>query len=379
MTNCRRVATETCRSPSCLSSLRGYQSAWLTRDIVAGVTLAAVAIPECMGYTSIAQTPVVTGLYTVIFPTLLFALLGSSGCSSSGPTRRPPPSWRPGWPAWRSPGLTPDSPEWLAYSSLIALVCGGLLFLARLLRLGFLGDFLSRLGADRLPHRRRHPGVHRADPRHARHPQGHGQLVRAAVDVDHDLARHRAWRRSRSRVGTMVIIFGFKRFLPRCRARSSPCCSLIVVSAVPTPPRTAWPSSAPCRAGSRRSGCRRASTWSTCPSVLGIAFSCFVLIIAQSAATSRSFAMKHGQRVDVNRDIVGLAGANFAAGLTGTFVVNGSPTKTQILDEQKGRTQLANLTMSASCCCSCCSSPACSPNMPKAVLGGDRLPHRRRA
>ena len=59
-------------------SLRGYQKSWLRTDIIAGVTLAAVAIPETMGYTSIAQTPIVTGLYTVIFPTLLFALLGSS-------------------------------------------------------------------------------------------------------------------------------------------------------------------------------------------------------------------------------------------------------------------------------------------------------------
>ena len=59
-------------------SLRGYRRSWLTSDVVAGVTLAAVAIPETMGYTSIAQTPVVTGLYTVIFPTLVFALLGSS-------------------------------------------------------------------------------------------------------------------------------------------------------------------------------------------------------------------------------------------------------------------------------------------------------------
>ena len=58
--------------------MRGYKREWLTRDIVAGATLAAVAIPECMGYTSIAQTPVVTGLYTVIFPTMLFVLLGSS-------------------------------------------------------------------------------------------------------------------------------------------------------------------------------------------------------------------------------------------------------------------------------------------------------------
>jgi Sulfate permease family len=88
-------------------SLPGYQPAWLRTDIVAGVTLAAVAIPETMGYTSIAQVPVVTGLYTVIFPALLFALLGSSRPRSSAPIRRPRPSCRPDWPAWASPGSAP--------------------------------------------------------------------------------------------------------------------------------------------------------------------------------------------------------------------------------------------------------------------------------
>ena len=62
--------------------------------------LSAVAIPETMGYTSIAQTPIVTGLYTVIFPTIVFALLGSW---SSGPTRPPPPSSRPDSAAPPSP------------------------------------------------------------------------------------------------------------------------------------------------------------------------------------------------------------------------------------------------------------------------------------
>ena len=60
------------------ASLQGYKRAWLRTDILAGVTLPAVAIPETMGYTSIAQVPIVTGLYTVIFPTLVFALLASS-------------------------------------------------------------------------------------------------------------------------------------------------------------------------------------------------------------------------------------------------------------------------------------------------------------
>ena len=106
-------------------------------------------------------------------------------------------------------------------------------------------------------------------------------------------------------------------------------------------------------------------TLSDIPKVLGIAFSCFVLIVAQSAATSRSFAAKHGQRVDVNRDLVGLSGASLAAGLSGTFVVNGSPTKTQILDEQKGRTQIANITMSAVVLVVVLSSPGCSPTCPR--------------
>ena len=58
--------------------IRHYKISWLSVDVLAGVTLAAVAVPEVMGYTSIAQTPVITGLYTIIFPTLVFALLGSS-------------------------------------------------------------------------------------------------------------------------------------------------------------------------------------------------------------------------------------------------------------------------------------------------------------
>ena len=124
-------------------ALRGYKRAWLTGDVVAGVTLAAVAIPETMGYTSIAQTPVVTGLYTIIFPTLAFALLGLLAAAGRG--RRLGDGRDHGRRARRArhrralaelagvarlrepggPGL-----RWAAV-------------LARLLKLGFLGDFLS--------------------------------------------------------------------------------------------------------------------------------------------------------------------------------------------------------------------------------------------
>src|SRR3954449_9588945 len=123
--------------------LTGYQRSWLRTDILAGVTLAAVAIPETMGYTSIAEVPVVTGLYTVIFPTIVFALLCSSKLLVVGADSATAAILAAGLASLGIAGLTPNSPEWLAFASLVALVCGGMLAIARLLRLGFLGDFLS--------------------------------------------------------------------------------------------------------------------------------------------------------------------------------------------------------------------------------------------
>src|SRR3954466_12307615 len=123
--------------------LRGYQRAWLARDVVAGLTLAAVAIPEVMGYTSIAQTPIVTGVYTIIFPTLVFALLGSSRLLVVGADSATAAILAAGLAGLGMSGLTPYSQEWLAWCSLVALICGVLLILARLLKLGFIGNFLS--------------------------------------------------------------------------------------------------------------------------------------------------------------------------------------------------------------------------------------------
>jgi len=72
--------------------------------------------------------------------------------------------------------------------------------------------------------------------------------------------------------------------------------------------------------------------------------SMFLVILAQSAATSRAYAVKYQERFVENNDLVGLSLANIAAGLSSTFVVNGSPTKTEMVDEAKSRTQVAQLT-----------------------------------
>ncbi len=109
-------------------------------DIMAGITLAAVGIPEVMGYTKIIDTPVVTGLYTMLLPILAFAIFGSSrhlvvGADSATAVIVA---------AALVSLAVPSSTRYVALTGLVALVAGGMLLLAWLLRLGFLADFLSR-------------------------------------------------------------------------------------------------------------------------------------------------------------------------------------------------------------------------------------------
>src|SRR4030095_4613758 len=87
--------------------------------------------------------------------------------------------------------------------------------------------------------------------------------------------------------------------------------------------------------------------WPVITTLIPTAFAMFVVILAQSAATSSAYATRYGESFSENTDLVGLALANIGAGLSGTFVVNGSPTKTQIVDSAGGRSQLSLLAMAA--------------------------------
>jgi MFS superfamily sulfate permease-like transporter len=332
------------------------------------VTLAAIAIPEVMGYTTIARTPVVTGLYTIIFPTALFALLGSSRLLVVGADSATAAILAAGLGSLSVAGLAPGSQEWVAWASLTALVCAAMLVLARLLRLGFIADFLSstvlvgflsgvgiQVLAGQIPTML---GV----------PKGSGNWLQQQWAWIKEIP-HIHWATFAFALGAVLIIEGFKRFVPRVPGAVVAVLLSIVVSAATDAQAHGVAVVGTVKGGFPPFGLPPGITWSDVPKVVAVAFSCFVLIVAQSAATSRSFAMKHGQGVDVNRDIVGLAGASAAAGLSGTFVVNGSPTKTQILDGQKGRTQLANLTMSVVVLLVTLFFTSVLTDMPEAVLG----------
>jgi high affinity sulfate transporter 1 len=325
--------------------IRHYKLSWLSVDVLAGVTLAAVAVPEVMGYTSIAQTPVITGLYTIIFPTLVFALLGSSRLLVVGADSATAAVLAAGLAGLGISGLSPNSSEWVAWTSLVALVCGAMLILARLLKLGFLGDFLSAsvligfltgVGISVLTGQL---------PDMLGIPKGTGNWFEQQWSTLTQLTEASWWTVAFA-AGTLVIIVGCKLINRKIPGAVIAVVLSIILSNVLDASSHGVAVIGPVQGGMPPFGLPQGIDLTDIPAVMGVALSCFFLIIAQSAATSRSFAMKHSERVDINKDILGLAGANIAAGLTGTFVVNGSPTKTEILDEQRGRSQMANITMS---------------------------------
>ncbi len=85
-------------------------------------------------------------------------------------------------------------------------------------------------------------------------------------------------------------------------------------------------------------------SWAQTEGLLATSASMFLVIVAQSAATSRSFAQKHREDLNENRDLLALGAANLLAGFSNTFVVNGSPTKTAVVEAAGGRTQAAQVT-----------------------------------
>jgi len=87
--------------------------------------------------------------------------------------------------------------------------------------------------------------------------------------------------------------------------------------------------------------------WTDIEPLIPVAGSCFLMIVAQSAATARSYALRQQQGSDDNADLAGLAAANAAAALSGTFVVNGSPTQTAMAERSGGRSQLTHLVTAA--------------------------------
>jgi high affinity sulfate transporter 1 len=322
-----------------LQGLRPFDKAHLGPDIVAGITLAALGIPEVMGYTKIIGTPVITGLYTLFLPVVVFAVFGSSRhlvVSADSATAAMVAA------ALTSLSFVANTPRYIELTSLIGIVAAAILLLARILRLGFLADFLSRtvlvgflsgVGVQvALGQLHDMLGIEKG---------GHGFLRQLLFTFEHLRDTH--FPTLYIALAVLVIIVAFHLLAPRF-----PGALLAVIGMTAASAYLHWADHGVHVVGAVPSGLPHLGiphiSYSDVMMVLPISLSCFIVILAQSAATSRAYALKYRDQFNQNVDLVGLSLANAVAGCSSTFVVNGSPTKTAIVDEAGGRSQWSHLT-----------------------------------
>ena len=319
------------------AGLRPLSRSGAVRDVLAGVTLASMNIPQVLGYTRIAGTPVVTGLYTVLLPLVAFAAFGSSRhlvVAADSATAAI-------FSSSLSTMAESASAKYMALVGMVALLTAGFLLLARILKLGFLADFLSRtvlvgfltgVGVQ--------VGIAMLGDMFGVATQSH-QTVFQAWEFLRGLPRFDVPTAVLSVLVAASILLG-RRVAPRLPVALIAVVGTIAASAAFDFAGRGIAVIGPVPGGLPTIALPEAS-WSEILALMPVAASCVVVIIAQSAATARAFALRYRERVDENADILGLAAANAAAAMSGAFVVNGSPTQTAMADRAGARSQLAQL------------------------------------
>lgn len=318
-------------------ALRPVKREKVTNDVIAGVTLAAMNIPQALGYARIAGMPVVTGLYSLLLPLVAFAALGSSRylvVAADSATA-----------AILASGLAGMAPvasaKYVALGGIVALLTAGFLLVARLFKLGFIADFLSQtvltgfltgvglqVGISVLGEML---GV-----------QAHsGRTVVQFVEVCRGLSGVHIPTVLVSAF-VLAIVFGLHRWAPRM-----PGSLLAVIVTAAASAMWGFAGHGIATIGAVAGGLPHLGLprvhWGDIPSLIPVAGSCAIVIVTQSAATARVYAARHREKLNENQDLVGISAANAAAALSGSFVVNGSPTQTAMVESAGAQSQIAQV------------------------------------
>jgi SulP family sulfate permease len=309
-------------------------------DIIAGITLAALAIPEVMGYTKIAGMPVVTGLYTILIPMAVYAFFGSSRHLVVGADSATAAIMAAGLVGLASTG----SAEYVGYAGLLAIMAAALLFLARIARLGFVADFLSRTA---LIGFLTGVGVQVAIGEVSGMlgiQGGGGDPIRTLIADLQQIPQANFYTVGVS-LAVMLVIASARRINKKIPGALIAVIGAILASNLLDLSSYGVKVLGPVPGGLPKIAVPTASLDSGLViQLLPVTFSMFVVILTQSAATSRAYAARYNESFRENIDLVGLGLANIGAALSGAFVVNGSPTKTQMVDGAGGRSQVAQIT-----------------------------------
>ena len=345
-------------------SLASFRLSDLPGDLIAGLTLAAIAIPEQMATARLGGFSPQIGFFAFIAGSIGFALLGSNRFLSCGADSTITPIFAAGLALVATAG----SPEYQALAAALALMVGIILVVGSLFRLGWIANLLSTpvmvgflagisvhilvsqmpgvLGLpapsgpmlDRIATLARHLGeaqhLHRLYRlRRAGHRRGRRSHQRENS--------RRADRAGRGHIGSDL---GRSREQGSGRGRNRS-------ATLPTP---SFPVIGP-------------EQWAR---LLPLSFLIAIVVMVQTAATTRSFPSDPDKPADVDRDFLGAGAGSILAGLFGAFPVDASPPRTGIVSETGGRSQLSGLFAAAIVLALLAFGATLLQHVPNAALGG---------
>ena len=324
-----------------LALIRGFDPALLRTELVVAVTVFAVLVPSAMAFGDLAGVTPVAGLYVALGAMVMYALFGSSKQVIMGPEATAA--------IMTATAVAPlagaDAVRYAALAALLALLVGVVSLLARVARLGFVTDLLSKpvlvgyiLGATLIvigSQLGKMFGIKLASDQFFRQV---AELI-SRLDETHLLTFAIG-------VACMAVLLVIRRV-----NRKLPGPLIVVVGAIILSALLGWETKGVAVVGPVPAGLPQVTVPAvTVPDILALlpaALALTILIYADEILTSRVFAAKHGQKVDANQEFVGIGMANIAAGLLTGFPTALSASRTTVNDQMGGKTQWVGLIAAA--------------------------------
>lgn len=311
----------------------------LAREVLAGVTLLAIAVPLNIGYAQIAGLPATAGLYALIVPTLVYAVLVSSRQVVASPDAAAAAL------VFSSlTGLGVAGDDFIAMAGAQAILCGVFLIAASVLRLGFLANFLSQpilvgfvagLAAEVLLSQVAKMLGLRLDPA--------GEFFPRVVELVTRLDETSVISLALSVAAVLVLLAG-RRFAP-----ALPGALIVLVIATLL---TVWlhlDESGVAVLGAVEAGPPQFAFptvgWQQWLLLIPSALALALITMAEGVLVSRSYGARRGYPVDADRDLFAFGAANVASGMSLSFSVGSSTSRTAAMDQLGSRTQIPSLVM----------------------------------
>jgi len=345
-----------------LRAVRTYKAAWLSKDLVAGIVLSALLVPQGMAYAELAGLPAITGLYATVVCLLAYAVFGPSPYLVLGPDS----SLGPMIAAAILPLAAGDENYAIALAGMLALMVGALCVGAGAARLGFVADLISkpvRIGylaglaltifVGQLP---KLFGI-------SVDAEG---LFREFAAVLTNLELTNPWTLA---VGllTLAIILVLRRVAPRL-----PGVLIAVLVAIAVTVLFGLTARGVDVVGVLPQGFPAPSfpsvTLSDLPLLVATAVGMSLLAIGDTISTSTGFAARRGDEVDGNQELVGIGSANLLAGLFQGFPISTSGSRTAVAEQSGAKTQLTGVVAALAVLAMLLFVPGLVSNLPQSAL-----------